>query len=486
MNDEASASNGGGAPAARPAGGAPAAPLEMTPEAMRRIGYRVVDALVDRIAGLDSQPAWRGGTPGEMRAIIGSTASDHPGDFDALLGVVTDGIFEHAGRIDHPRFFAFVPSCPTWPGILGDFLAAGYNSFQGTWLESAGPSTVELVVLDWFKEWLGYPAGAEGLLLSGGSAANLTAIACAREARLGTEWHDGVIYLSSQAHSSLARAARILGWSEDRVRIIATDREHRIDTGALKAAVDGDRGEGLRPFLVAASAGATSTGVVDPLPCVADIAEAEGLWLHVDAAYGGFAALTAEGRAFLAGIERADSITLDPHKWLFQGYEAGCLLVRHPGALAGAFHIMPDYLQDTAVEGGAVNFADRGIQLSRYARAIKIWLSIQTLGLDAFRQAVANGLDLARQAEAWIEKSAELELLSPARLGIVCFRRRFDGDEAEVERRNAALVAGLAESGVGMISSTRIDGRYALRLCIMNHRSVWGDVERVLAWLERE
>lgn len=483
----------------------PDTPLDMDPEAMRRLGYKVVDLLVERMATLDAQPAWRGATRADMEARLREPAPPEGRDFDVLLERLARDVFDQAGRIDHPRFFAFVPSSPTWPGILGDFLTAGHNVFAGTWLESAGPSALELVVLDWFKEWIGYPEGAAGILLSGGSAANLTALACAREARLGAEWHDGVIYLSEQSHSSLARAARILGWSEARVRTLPVDDAGRLRAGALRTAVREDRAGGLRPFLVAASAGATSTGAVDPLDELADAAAELGLWLHADAAYGGFAVLTGRGAGMLRGIGRADSVTLDPHKWLFQGYETGCLLVREGALLPAAFHIMPDYLQDTAVHGGAVNrspegaevdrgggwrsgrevnFADRGLQLTRSARAVKIWLSIQHFGLEAFRETIDGALDLALQAEAWIREHPEFEILSPASLGIVCFRRRFDGaDEEETGRRNAALVAGLAGSGVGMISSTRVDGRYALRLCIMNHRSGWGDVERVLGWL---
>jgi len=205
----------------------------------------------------------------------------------------------------------------------------------------------------------------------------------------------------------------------------------------------------------------------------------------VDGAYGGFAALTERGRSWLAGIERADSVTLDPHKGLYQPWGTGCLLVREGGLLGEAFHVLPDYLQDAQVRGAEVNFADRGIQLTRPARALKIWLSLQLFGVAAFRAAVDTALDLAAGAQERIERSASLELLSPATLGIVCFRRFVQGaGEEALERANAALVQDLAESGVGFVSSTRLDGRYALRLCVENHRSRAEDVERVLGWLE--
>ncbi len=473
-------------------------PLELDRESMRRMGYRVVDMLVERVAGLDDGPAWQGGDRAAMRDRVGETAPVEPASFDALLDHLADNVLPFAGRIDHPRFFAFVPSCPTWPGVLGDLVAAGHSIFQGTWLESAGPSTLELLVLDWFKSWVGYPRDAAGLLTSGGSAANLTALVCAREAS-GHETDEAVIYASDQAHSSMIRAARILGFRPDQVRTVAADREQRMDPVALRTAIARDRAAGRAPLVVTANGGATSTGAVDPLGALADMAGEEGLWLHVDAAYGGFAVLTERGRRLLDGLDRAHSITLDPHKWLFQPYEAGCLLVREGRRLPEAFHIMPDYLQDTVLEdddagadAGPVNFADRGVQLTRYARAIKIWLSLRTFGLDAFRDAIDHALDLTERAEAWIRDADTLELLSPARLGVVCFRRTAgageDGRDVEhrLEARNTELVQRLSESGIGMISSTRVGGLYALRLCVLNHRSRWVDVKRVLEFLATE
>ena len=448
------------------------------------MGYAVVDRLVDRLAGLEAAPAWRGATREEMRGRLRRGAPDGPADFSDLLDHLEAEVLPYRGSVDHPRFFAFVPSAPTWPGILGDFLAAGHNVFQGTWLESAGPSALELEVLSWFKDWIDYPTAAAGLLTSGGSAANLTALATARTAVLGEPWRDGVLYVSAETHSSVVRAARILGFDPERVRQVAVDERLRLEPGALSAAVAEDRAAGLRPFLVVANGGATSTGAVDDLEALADVAAAEGLWLHVDAAYGGFAVLTAAGRTELAGIGRADSVTLDPHKWLFQPFEVGCLLVREGHRLVEAFHIMPDYLQDTEVEGGAladdaeVNFADRGPQLTRSFRALKIWLTIHYYGMDRIRAAIGAGIDLAARAEERIRSSERLRLITPAALGVVCFRSE-EGEAADAER-----VRRLSESGIGMISSTRVGGRYALRLCILNHRSRWADVESVIAALE--
>ncbi len=458
--------------------------LDLDAETMRRTGYAVVDLLVQRWATLRRQPPWRTASRAEMETRLREPVPEHglAGDFDALLRRAAEDVLEFAGRIDHPRFVAFIPSSPTWPSVLGDLLTSGYNVFQGTWLESAGPSEVELIVLDWFREWLGYPAGAAGLLLSGGSVANLTAMVVAREARLGGAIGDGVMYASDQVHSSVERAARILGFRADQVRLVPADDDFCLRAQALAAAVAADRAAGLRPFLVVANAGATSTGAIDPFPELAEACARLGLWLHADGAYGGFAALTGRGRRALAGIERADSITLDPHKWLFQTYEAGCLLLREGTLLPETFHVMADYLKDTTILGQEVNFADRGIQLTRRARALKIWFSLQYFGVAAFREAIDRAIDLAAAAERAIAEAPDLELLSPASLGVVCFRRHPAGldDEAALDALNARILKRINEVGEAMISSTRIRGRYALRFCIMNWRTTEDDVARIL------
>ncbi len=453
----------------------------MDVEAMRRAGYATVDALVARLANPGADPVLRRAGPAEMRSRLAGPPPEQAGDYGAVLARVVTDVLPYASRTDHPGYFAFVPSFTTWPAALAELTAAAANPYCGAWMESAGAAQVELEVIDWFRMWLGMPAGTAGVLVTGGSAANLTALLVAREAAGGPS-DNSVVYLSDQAHSSLARTARAMGLRPQQVRVLPTDDRWRLGPETVAAAVHADRRAGRIPFALCASAGSTNTGAVDPLHDLADACAAEGLWLHVDAAYGGFAALTSQGRAVLAGIERADSVTLDPHKWLFQPMECGSVLIRDGARLERTFAIHPDYLDGNAAHSdGEVNFADRGLQLSRGFRALKIWMSVQTFGLAAFRAAIQRNLELAEFAEAAVRGHAGLTVMAPATLGIVCFRREWPGcDEAETERRGIALIDALERTGAALVSSTRLAGRHAIRLCVLNPTSTEDDVRRVV------
>ena len=456
-------------------------PLAMDIEAMRRAGYATVDALVARLADPEADPVLRRAEAVEMRSRLGGPPPEQPGEYSAVLARVLADVLPYAARTDHPGYLAFIPSFTTWPAALAELTAAAANPYCGAWMEAAGAAQVELEVIDWFRSWLGLPAGTAGVLVSGGSAANLTALLVAREAAGGPS-AESVVYVSDQAHSSLARTARAMGLRPQQVRVLPTDDRWRLSPGTVAAAVRADRSAGRVPFALCASGGSTNTGAVDPLADLADVCTAEGLWLHVDAAYGGFAALTAKGRAALAGIDRADSVTLDPHKWLYQPMECGCVLIRDGARLERTFAIHPDYLDSDAAQGaGEVNFADRGLQLSRGFRALKVWVTVQTFGLAAFRAAIQRNLELAEYAETLIRSHAGLTLMAPATLGIVCFRREWPGcDEAETERRGTALAADLERGGTALVSTTRLASRHAIRLCILNPTSSEEHVRRVI------
>jgi glutamate/tyrosine decarboxylase-like PLP-dependent enzyme len=453
---------------------------------MRRLGYVVVDRIIEHLTGMDAEPAWRMMTREEGESALREPLPREGRPVDELLPVLFRDVLDNAGRIGHPRFFAFVPSAVTFPGVLGDLLAAAYNPFVGTWFGGSGPSMLELVVVDWLREMVGLPEGCGGLLTSGGSAAAVIAFVAARHHRLDDRVGGAVIYASDQTHLSVERAAWITGFPRDAMRRIPAGDGHRMDPAALRAAVAEDRKAGRRPFLLVGNAGSTNTGDVDPLDALAVVAREEGLWFHVDAAYGGFAALVPRGREVLRGIAEADSWMLDPHKWLFQGYECGSLLLRQPELLPRAFRLFPEYMQDTALGERRPNLGDAGLQLSRSARAFKLWLSVKTFGVDAFRREVDRALDLAALAETRLRDEPGFELLSPARLGIVCFRLRRPGmTEEELETLNRTVLSALNRSGYAFLSSTRLGGRFALRLCILSHRSreedVTGVLDRILA-----
>jgi aromatic-L-amino-acid/L-tryptophan decarboxylase len=461
-------------------------PLGLEPETMRALGYRTVDVLVAQLDGVrDGAPLHRA-SAAEMRERL-PAPPDMPRDFDSLLCQLERDVLPFMSRCDHPGYFAFIPACGTFPGALGDFIASALNIYAGSWMEAAGPSRIELLVLDVFKQWIGYPEQASGVLVSGGSAANMTALACSREElarRSQGSADDGVAYVSDQAHSSIARAARALGMRADQLRVLPSDDRHRMRLDALAGAIAADQRHGRQPFFVSASAGSTNTGAIDALADVAAICRDAGAWLHVDAAYGGFVAMTDRGKRWLDGIDQADSVTLDPHKWLYQPFECGCVLVRDGELLRRAFEVVPDYLKDAVPHAGEVNFSDLGFQLTRSSRALKVWLSLSYFGVDAFTEAIDRSVDLAAEAERLVDHEPDLELMSPAQLGIVCFRRRFAGAEKEWQsaRLNAALVGRFEQSGLGLVSSTVLDGRYAIRVCILNHTTTQADVQRAIEW----
>lgn len=453
--------------------------LEMTPEQMRKLASQATEAQIDRIGSIGSLKAW----DGEFREILerefGGPPPENGRVAEDVLEQVVRGVLPYGAQLDHPRFFGFVPSSPTWPGIIADFLASGFNANTCTWLVSSGTSQLELVVVDWMRDWIGYPESAGGLLTSGGSAASVEAIVAAREA--AGHPTNPVVYMSDQSHSALIRAASVAGVRREHIRLISTDDEFRIDMAELRRRVYDDRALGLQAVAICATAGTTSTGAIDPLATMAEFCEAESIWLHVDAAYGGFALLTTEGRTELDGIQEADSVGMDAHKWFFQPYEAGALIVKNGQSLERAFAIGHDALQDTVWGANHPNFSDRGLQLSRSARALKIWMSVQIFGIARFRAAIQNGLDLAIRAAAYVESEPLLELMTPASLGIVSFRVNSDGeDEESLEEINRKVLAHVFWDELAFISSTNLKGKFSLRMCILNHTTTWTDVQRTL------
>lgn len=474
-----------------PHDGAPGerSPLDLDHATMQALGRRVADMVAAHLATLRDQPVIANGIPADVRRTLAGPPPEHGTPFDALLDQLATDVLPYAAREPHPGFMGYVPGCPTFPAVLGDWIATGYNLFAGVWPVAEGPNALELAVLDWFRAWIGMPTGTGGLLTNGGSGATLTAIVAARHAAVGDDvarLPRLVLYASDQAHSAVQRAAWIAGIPRANVRIVPTDARFRLRVDALRDAIAADRAAGRLPFAVAVSSGTTNTGAVDPLDAVADLCAAEGLWLHADAAYGGFAALTARGAAALAGLGRCDSVALDPHKWLFVPFECGCLLAREPARLRAAFAVDPDYLRDVTGDGGAfdapatarVNFADYGEQLTRQSRALKVWLAVRHFGVAALRAAIDRGIDLADHAERLVRAVPELEVLSPAELGIVCFRVHPSGvdDPATLDALNERVNAAVNATGRFLVSSTRLRGALTLRMCVPGFRTTEADV----------
>jgi aromatic-L-amino-acid decarboxylase len=448
-------------------------PLELSETQMRALGAHALDVAVNHFLTLRNQPV---SVPmpsrAQAEALLRRPIPEHGTDAHALIDEVVRDVIPPPFHADHPRFYSFVPSPINWVSVIADLLVSSHNLFVGHWLASSTASQVEVIVLDWLKELCGLPAAGGGILVSGGSIANLSAIATAREAILGGPDERAVIYCSDQTHSSLAKGVRILGFRREQRRAVPTDPQLRLSVSELEAMVAEDRAAGRKPFCVVVNAGTTNTGAVDPMHEVADLCAREGMWMHVDGAYGAAAVITERGRAALSGMERADSITLDPHKWLFQPYELGCLLVRDASALRQAFRISEDdhaeYLTDVVRHShDDVNFYEMGPQLTRSFKALKLWLSLQAFGLAEFRRGIEVGFAMADEAEGALRSDSRWEIVTPSQMGVVTFRWRGNGtlSSATVDALTARVVDAMRVDGYALVMSTVLFGRPVLRLC---------------------
>ncbi|MBV9195655.1 MAG: aminotransferase class I/II-fold pyridoxal phosphate-dependent enzyme [Solirubrobacterales bacterium] len=453
--------------------GRPSDPLGLEAEAMRRLGHWVVDQVVDHFERGPDGPAIRTGGAEDLWSALGGAVPEEPGDPLAAMSTLVDVALANMQHVDHPRYFARVPNAASFAGVLGEWLGVGFNALATSWAGGSGPATVELVVLEWLRGLLGLDVGTEGVLTSGGSLANLMGLAVARRS-VGV----GVAYLSDQTHASIGRGLGALGFAPGQIRVLESDARFRLSVDAVAAAVSADRSAGLRPGFVVATAGTTNSGAVDPLPGLAGLCAREGLWLHVDGAYGAPAALCQPGRSVLPGLELADSLVLDPHKWLFQPYDVGCLFVRRPGELERTFAMTPEYLADTRAGHGEVDFRNRTLELTRRARALKLWLTFRTYGAHGIRAAIARCLELAEHAERLLRADSRWEVVTPAQLAIVTFARR-----GAAAGEHAARVAALARDGYAAVTSTTLRDRSVLRLCTINPRSTEEDIASTLELL---
>lgn len=468
-------------------------PLRMGEQQMRQAGRHALELIINRISTVGDRPPCHVPPPATLRTVLSEPLPEYGSDdLSALLDQVTQQALAESTRLDHPRSFAFVPSTGNFPAVLADALASAYLSVPGAWFVGAGPTQLELTTLDWLKALLGLPGSHGGLFVSGGSIANLTALAVARDHHLDGHRAPARLYCSSQAHPSVARAAHLLGLTRDQLCVLPTGEDLRLNPTTLAQRVIRDRSHGLRPFAVIATLGTTGTGAIDPLDELAELCHREGLWLHIDGAHGAAVAATSRGHHLRNALSRADSLTIDPHKWLFQPYEIGCVLLRRPELLPATFGLArhaldTGYLDPTRPHEAETNLSDYGPQQTRGLRALKLWLSLKTFGAGTFRKAIQHGIELAEHAGSVIDAHPELELASPPSLAIVTFTYHPTDAPAEWDSDVAQehISRTVCSNGQALVLTTRVRDAIVLRMCTLNPTSTRIDVEEVLRLIVR-
>ncbi len=465
-------------------------PLSPELEDFRREGHRLIDWIARYLANPEPFPVVSRARPGELRVALPARAPARPEPLAEALADFERQILPAVTHWNHPGFFAYFANSSTPPAILGELLTAALNVNGMLWKTGPAATELEIVVLDWLRQATGLPPGLFGVIQDTASSATLVALAAAREAVPGLEARRcGMVgqarlrmYASEHAHSSVEKAGIVLGIGQDGLRKIPVDRLFRMDVAALWKAVAEDRAAGFTPFAVTATVGTTSTTSIDPVPAIAEIAGAAGLWLHVDAAYAGSAAIVPELRHVLDGCDRADSLVMNPHKWLFVPLDLSVLYTRRPEVVRAAFSLVPDYLR-TPEEAIAPNLMDYGVSLGRRFRALKLWLVMRAYGTEGLAALIREHVRLAQVFRSWVEADPDWEVLAPSPLSVVCFRARFVADPDERDRRNERIMEAVNASGDAYLSHTRLNDRIVLRLAIGNAGTVERHVARAWALL---
>ncbi|HEX6683532.1 MAG TPA: aminotransferase class V-fold PLP-dependent enzyme [Candidatus Limnocylindrales bacterium] len=466
--------------------------LDPEPAHIRAMGAAALEWMISYYETIRERPVAPRVTAEDLRSSLAEPLPRTGRDFEALLQTFDDVIAAGARHNGHPRFFGYVSAPGTAVASVADLLASALNSNLTAWRSAPAPTELEHVTIDWIKQALGFhPAGA-GLLLSGGSMANLCGLVAARHRRCGAAVAEHgaaihpkplTVYASADAHHSIHKAASLIGIGRANVRAVALDDRYRMDVADLIRQVEADRANGADPLCVVATAGTVVTGAVDPLAEIAAVARDQNLWLHVDACYGGFAALapSAKAKQLFAGIDAADSVALDPHKWLYLPAGCGCLLYRDPAEVRGAFALDADYTRIAQSETFA--WWDYGPELSRRFRALKVWMTIAHVGATALGDAIESNLDCARYLAELIDQSDDFEMLAPVGLSIFCFRylpRPRPADESVLDHLNEQIMLQVQHDGGSYLTNATVSGRFALRGCVLNYRTTRQDMEVLL------
>ncbi|MFY9611806.1 MAG: pyridoxal-dependent decarboxylase [Blastocatellia bacterium] len=457
---------------------------------LRALGHKMLDDMLDYLGSLRDQSAWQP-MPDRVRASFSTALPLEPQPADSVYKEFVENILPFTNGNRHPRFWGWVQGTGTPLGMLSDMLASGLNPHMAGFNQA--PALVEHQVLGWLTEMMGMPKNSTGVLGSGGTMANIVGLVVARYAKAGFDVREEglqsagrsrlVLYGSSETHGWAQKAVELLGLGNESLRRIPVDADYRIDVAKLREAIESDRRAGHRPFCVIANAGTVNTGAIDDLEALAAICRDEDLWFHVDGAFGALARLSPELAPLVAGVERADSVAFDLHKWMYLPFEIACTIVRDAAAHRDAFAQEPSYLAETSrgVIAGGLPFADRGLELTRGFKALKVWMSLKTHGTRAFARLIEQNVNQARYLTQMIGEDPDLELLAPVPLNIVCFRYAPEGlSEASRDAVNKEVLLRVQESGLAVPSGTVLGGRYAIRVAITNHRSRSEDFEALV------
>ncbi len=463
----------------------------MDPADFRRHGHALVDWIAEYLAGAERYPVLPRVAPGDVRRALPGEAPEHGEPFEAIFADFERVLVPALTHWNHPGFFGYFAITASEPGILAELLSAALNQQAMLWRTSPAATELEEVALGWLRELMGLPSSFEGVIYDTASISTVHALAAAREAAIPGVRDEGLtahrarvrVYCSEQAHSSVDKAVILLGLGHQALRKIPVDVQFRMRAEALREAVAADRAAGVQPLAVVATIGTTSTTSVDPVADVAAICRAEGMWLHVDAAYAGVTALIPDYRVQFAGWDGADSIVVNPHKWLFTPFDLSAFYCRRMNVVRQAFALVPEYLKTAEATRGARNLMDTGVQLGRRFRSLKLWMILRHFGADGLRSAIAEHIRLAQLFSQWVDGDLDFERLAPVPFSVVCFRARpgsHSMSEAQLNLLNEQLLERVNATGEVFLSHTRLNNRFTLRLAVGHLRTTERHVAR--AW----